>query len=205
MVVAMRALSYGVMLDKAAVPILLPPDPPPSDGVVTLRLWRRDDVPRIVAACRDEELLLWLDQIPSQYDERVAREWLAGVERWWREGTSAGFAIADASDDRALGSITLAIKDAADRVAEVGYWLAREERGRGAMTRALRLLARWALDEVGIERLYLRADPDNGPSCAVAERAGFAFEGVHRSAHWNPRRGKRVDFRVYSLLPGELS
>jgi RimJ/RimL family protein N-acetyltransferase len=173
--------------------------------VVALRLWRDEDVPAIVAACRDEEMALWLDRLPSPYRVEDARAWLENVAASWRDGTLAGFAVADVAGDRALGSISMGVKSADDRVAEIGYWLAREARGRGAMTRALRLISRWAFEEVRIERLYLRADPDNRASCAVAERAGYVFEGVRRSEHFNARRGRRVDPAVYSLLRGDLS
>jgi RimJ/RimL family protein N-acetyltransferase len=75
--------------------------------------------------------------------------------------------------------------------------------GRGATTRALVLIAGWALAREGVARLQLRADTENEPSRRVAERAGFTFEGVLRSAYWNPRLGRRVDWAMYSLLPGE--
>jgi len=41
-------LSYGVVITEDAVPLLAPPESL-SDGVVSLRLWRREDVPAIVA------------------------------------------------------------------------------------------------------------------------------------------------------------
>jgi RimJ/RimL family protein N-acetyltransferase len=78
-----------------------------------------------------------------------------------------------------------------------------DERGRGVMTRALRLAARWALDD-GAARVQLRADVENLASRRVAEKAGFKLEGVLRSAHWNARLGRRQDWAMYSLLPGEL-
>jgi RimJ/RimL family protein N-acetyltransferase len=171
--------------------------------VVVLRPWRDEDVPAIVAACQDEEMALWLDRLPSPYRVEDARAWLESVEASWRDGTFAGFAVANAADDHAVGSISMGVKSADDRIGEIGYWLAREARGRGAMTRALRLISAWAFGEVGIERLYLRADPDNRASCAVAERAGYVFEGVRRSEHFNARRGRRVDHAVYSLLPAD--
>ena len=174
-----------------------------SDGVVTLRQWRRTDVPAIVAACQDEEVLRWLDRIPSPYGEAEANTWLDQLEAGRSEGSFFGLAVTDDGDDRVLGAISLTVKEAEDGVAEIGYWLAREERGRGVMTRALRLLAGWGLDDLGLERLYLRADPENRASCAVAERAGFVYEGVQRSEHYNPRLGRRVDFAIYSLLRGE--
>ena len=52
--------------------------------------------------------------------------------------------------------------------------------------------------------VQLRADPENHASCRVAEKAGFTLEGVLRSAHWNARLGRRQDWALYSLLPGEL-
>jgi len=190
---------------EAALPDLRPPREALSDGVVALRLWRDEDVPAIVDACRDEEMALWLDRLPSPYRVEDARTWLESVAANWRDGTLASFAVADVAGDGAVGSISMGVTSSDDRVAEIGYWLAREARGRGVMTRALRLISAWAFDEVGIERLYLRADPDNRASCAVAERAGYVFEGVRRSEHFNARRGCRVDHAVYSLLPADVN
>jgi [ribosomal protein S5]-alanine N-acetyltransferase len=44
--------------------------------------------------------------------------------------------------------------------------------------------------------------PDNAPSLAMAERVGFRREGLLRS--YRVIRGRRVDFVMLSLLPGEL-
>ena len=90
-------------------------------------------------------------------------------------------------------------------VAEVGYWVAAEARGRGLCTRAVRLVSRWVLADCGGERLQLRADEQNVASRKVAENAGFTQEGILRSSRYNARLGRRVDFVMYSLLPGELS
>lgn len=86
------------------------------------------------------------------------------------------------------------------QVGEIGYLLWPQARGRGVITRAVCLLARWAFDALGIARLQILVDPDNHASLAVAERAGFTREGVSRS--W---RGPGEDRIVYSLLPGKLA
>jgi RimJ/RimL family protein N-acetyltransferase len=70
------------------------------------------------------------------------------------------------------------------------------------MTRALRLVSAHAFEQ-GAARVQLRADPENVASCRVAEKAGFTREGVLRSAHWNPRLGRRQDWAMFSLLPSE--
>jgi RimJ/RimL family protein N-acetyltransferase len=90
-------------------------------------------------------------------------------------------------------------------VGEVGYWLRADARGSGVTSRALLLISRWALSRDGVGRLQLRAAVENAASRRVAEKAGFRLEGVLRAAHWSPRLERRVDWAMYSLLPGELA
>jgi RimJ/RimL family protein N-acetyltransferase len=92
----------------------------------------------------------------------------------------------------------------AQRTGHVGYWCASGARGRGITTTALRLLSRYAFDELGLERLELVTDPDNHASQRVAEKAGYRREGILRS-HIRHPDGRRRDSVMFSLLPGELA
>jgi RimJ/RimL family protein N-acetyltransferase len=180
-----------------------PPEPPLSDDLVTLRPWGEEgDVEAIVAACNDPAIAEFLEMIPSPYREEDAREYIARTQEGWEAGTTSNFAVV--VDDAAVGSIGVRWLEPDQGVAEVGYWVAPETRGRGVCTRAVRLVSRWALEVRGMERLQLRADEKNVASNRVAEKAGFRREGVLRSSRYNPRLGRRVDFVMYSLLPGEL-
>jgi [ribosomal protein S5]-alanine N-acetyltransferase len=184
---------------------LAPPEPPLADEVVMLRLWRADDAPAVAAAIDgDPEIAGWLDQVPQPYGLDDAHEYIAACRRGWEERTAANFAVVGAVDGKLLGSLGLRFADLPTGVAEAGYWVARDARGRGVASHALRLAARWLLDQGGIDRLQLRADALNVPSQRVAEKAGFTREGVLRSLHYNARLGRRVDFVMFSLLPGEL-
>lgn len=180
-----------------------PPEPALSDGVVTLRPWGEEgDVEAITAACNDRAIAEFLDVIPFPYTDNDARDYIERTREGWSSGTTSNFAIV--VDGSAVGSIGVSWKRPHDGVAEVGYWVAPEARGEGVGTRALRLVARWVFHERGMERLQLRADEQNPASRRVAEKAGFTQEGILRSSHYNPRLGRRVDFVMYSLLPGEL-
>jgi len=183
---------------------VVPPDPPLTDGVVVLREWTDADLRVIAAACGDAEIARWLDQIPQPYTERDAREYLASTRRGWREASISSFAIADARSGEALGSISVHWLDHEQAVGEVGYWVRPEARRCGVATRAVRLVSGWAIEACGVRRLQLRADVGNAASQRVAEKAGFVREGVLRSARYSERQGRRVDFAVFSLLPGEL-
>ena len=180
------------------------PEAPLADETIVLREWADADVPAIVSACDDAEIARWLDQVPQPYGLEDAHAYIGACRRGWAEGTSANFAVVDPADGKVLGSLGLRLADLPDGVAEAGYWVAREARGRGVATHALRLAVRWLLGEPGIERVQLRADTLNMGSQRVAEKAGFTREGVLRSMHYNPRLGRRIDFVMFSLLPGEL-
>jgi RimJ/RimL family protein N-acetyltransferase len=163
-----------------------------ENDVVRLRPFDESDVPAIVAACQDPEIPRWT-AVPSPYTEADARAWLASDEE-------ESFAVVDKASGELLGSI--GVRRAGEGIAEVGYWVAKEARGRGVATRALGLMARWALVEKGLGRVQLRADVANEASQRVAEKAGFVREGVLRSSL--ELKGARHDAVMYSLVPDDL-
>jgi RimJ/RimL family protein N-acetyltransferase len=166
-----------------------------TDQTLTLRPWTGADAAAIVESVDgDPEITKWLDLVPQPYTLQDAHAYVTGI------GEQA-FAVTDTASGRVLGSIGLQRND--DGVGEIGYWIRADARGDGTMTRALVLLARWALDEEGLARVQLRADVENTASRRVAEKAGFRLEGILRSAHWNARLGRRQDWAIYSLLPDD--
>jgi RimJ/RimL family protein N-acetyltransferase len=184
------------------VDAVTPPQPPLSDGVVTLRPWNESDVEALVTSIDgDHDIALWLELIPQPYKQAEARMWIHQAATLWREGAGSPFAVL--VDGRVVGGAGINWIDRDQGVGDIGYWLRKDARGSGYTTRAVRLLAEWAFAE-GCERLQLRADAENLRSQQVAERSGFVREGIQRSARHNPRLGRRMDFVVFSLLPGEL-
>jgi RimJ/RimL family protein N-acetyltransferase len=171
--------------------------PPDSitDGVVVLRELREDDRAVVLSTMRDAVVARWLNMpvAPANRDFdallRVARDGRASGDR-------IDFTVTEKGDDVSFGAV-IASRRHRDNY-EIAY-LAREEgRGRGLMTRAVRLLCDWLLEE-GVGRIELRTHPDNEASQKLAQRAGFQREGLERASIW--LHGERVDAIVWSLLP----
>lgn len=178
-----------------------PPPQPLSDEVVTLRLWEHGDEEALVDAIDgDPQITSFLELIPQPYRVAEADAWIDAAEAMWRDGTGAPFAVV--VDGVVVGGAGITWIDREHAVGDVGYWARRDARGRGYTTRAVSLLAGWAFS-AGCERLQIRADTENQASLRVAERAGFRYEGVLRSIRYNPRLGRRMNFALYSLLPGD--
>lgn len=162
---------------------------------LVLRPWEEGDAPRVHEICQDPELQHWLPNLPRPYTRDDARRFVTGELGLGRHQ----FAVVE--DGTVVGSIDL--RSGRHETGTLGYWCAAEARGRGITTLALRRLCRYALEELGLERLQLTADVDNLASQRVAEKVGFVREGVLRSDVSHPD-GPRRDSILLSLLPGEL-
>ncbi len=170
-----------------------------EDDAIVLRHWREDDIPEIVEACQDAEIVRWISKIPIPYGEKEARDFLALAESGQEDWTFLAFAITERKDGRLLGSISVTLRG---EVGEVGYYVSADVRRRGVGTRAVRIVSRWALEDLGLARLQLVADVGNTASARVAEKLGYRREGILRA--WLDNRGTRTDVIMYSLLPGEI-
>jgi len=185
----------------ASGPLPLPRFALRVDDEVQLGLFERDDVAALHAlvVAHHGHLAPWLPwaQAPTLAGTRGFVEGRAlpaiaeadGLEAgiWWR--------------GRLVGSIGIHGVQRQPLRGSIGYWLAADAQGRGVVTRAVRALLAKAFEDLGFERVDVRADVANARSRAVPERLGFAFEGVLRRAACDGRR--YVDHAVYGLLREE--
>ena len=182
-----------------------------SDGVVTLRPWSRDDAWFMAEAQADPAIRRYNGSHdregnpappPSITDAEATIDTFAVNWRAFAAtGTPAGvaFAILDATSGELVGCCGVDDWSQED-VAQFGYWIGPEARGRGYATRAVVLFTRWLFD-MGAARVCLTIVAGNEGSAAVARRAGFRYEGTMR-AHsvW---QGNRYDVMWFAALPHE--
>jgi RimJ/RimL family protein N-acetyltransferase len=169
-----------------------------GDGVIVLRPPQERDVSAIARASRDPETRRWLDDEPLTRERQ--RDLVGRAEERWRTGGAAPFVIADAETDGAIGLLNIQFDD--DEVAGLAVSVFPEARGGGVGSRALRLGARWATLELGLERVYAEAAAENTGSIRAIERAGFQREGLLR-AHCRTH-GRRHDCVMYSVVPSDF-
>ena len=105
--------------------------------------------------------------------------------------------MVEADSDVLLGRAALKHLEFADGTADVAYWTVPAARGKGVCPRAVDAMASWAFT-AGFRRLDLEHAVGNTASCRVAEKTGFAAEGVRRSA-WLLADG-RCDVHAHARL-----
>lgn len=142
-----------------------------TDGVVTLRAHRTDDIAAVVEQCRDPEMAAWTT-VPAPYRREDAEQFVGSVvSKAWADGSTQTFAIEH--DGRYAGAIDLRRRDHAE--ADIGFGLHPEARGKGVMHRAINLLLDWAFVERGHSVVTWRAFVGNWASRRVVWSTGFHF------------------------------
>jgi ribosomal-protein-serine acetyltransferase len=104
-------------------------------------------------------------------------------------------------EGKLVGGVLFLNFDAEQANCEVGCWLEPAATGRGLVTRAMRVLIDFAVEQRGIHRIEWVASAGNEPSLNVARRLGMTRDGVRREAY--PYGGVRHDLEVWSVLAPE--
>jgi RimJ/RimL family protein N-acetyltransferase len=177
-------------------------DAPLTDGHVALREWTDDDADAMTSPLNEGEIARWTT-VPSPYTRADAEEFLRRNEQQRMGGEELGLAIVSAFGDDLLGSIGIRVTSWEHRRGDLGYLVFEPARRRGVAPRAVRLLARFGFERLGLRRMEILTATGNEWSQRVAEKAGFTREGVLRS-HMDNGDGERLDMVSYSLLPEEL-
>lgn len=174
------------------------------DGRVRLRPYTLDDAAALYEAARESvsEVNPWLPWCHPEFSIEDARSWLAGLPARRESGTAYEFCIEDAATGQYVGGagINAVVKD--DLRANLGYWVRSSRAGQGFATATASMLARWAFEDLALERVEIVVAVGNKRSQRVAEKVGALREGVERNRL--RLHGISHDAVMYSLIPSDL-
>ena len=182
------------------------PDEQPtlSDGTITLRPWRDEDVEEAVAG-HDAEMGLWLgwdpDSVTTERLRQVIAEWRADYASDRRR---ASFAVEH--QGRLVGSVEITRQSSWH--GDVSWTLYAGHRGQGYAARAVRILLDWSFTDpaqggLGLTRVEARVDPRNERGRRVATRAGLRQEGLQRVMPGSAERADATSMVVYARLASD--
>ncbi len=142
------------------------------------------------------EWLPWVDQMQS-----VANfvYYISDTKRRAVDKTDFGYAII--IDKNIVGRIGLHHINHHNKIAEIGYWLANGQQGRGIITKCCTALIDHGFTQLGLNRFEIKCATTNDKSRAIAEKLQFKQEGVLRKAEL--LNGKFIDLYLYSMLKEE--
>ena len=153
-----------------------------SDKII-LRKYQTDYALLLFEAATESsggEFSRWMPWCHQNYTLEESETFIESVEANWKNETVFGFAIFDAETNEFLGGIGLNQPNDQHKFYNLGYWVRVSKQNRGVVSKAVRLLAKAAFEDLPINRVEILAAVENIPSQKAAEKAGAVREGVLR-------------------------
>ncbi len=160
-----------------------------DDAPAAFKNWESDD--------RVTEFLTWPTYHDMRDTERIIDEWIASYKglsfyQWAIELKEIG---------EPIGSISVVDQDERTKKVHIGYCIGSRWWRLGITTEAFRGIIPFFFDEVKVNRIESRHDPNNPHSGDVMKKCGLKYEGTLRQADWNNKG--IVDTCMYGLLKNE--
>lgn len=131
-----------------------------------LREWSEDDLATIVELFEAPDIA-YRTPLPAPFDLHAAHEYLDRVRQTRFEGHQIHLAIT--TDGRhPQGEVLLNVNSRS-----ISYVVGAAHRGQRLAARAVQVLTAYAHQELALPQVLLEIEPDNHPSIAVAQAAGF--------------------------------
>jgi ribosomal-protein-serine acetyltransferase len=158
-----------------------------------------DEVFALIDANR-EHLAPWMPWVQDEHEPADVLPFIRATRKQIADNDGLQTAIVD-PEERIVGMVGFHNVDWMNRKSSIGYWLARDEQGRGTMTLAVRAHLDHAFTMWKLNRVSIQAAVENARSRAIPERLGFREEGILRGVE---RVGDRVlDGVVYAMLASD--
>jgi RimJ/RimL family protein N-acetyltransferase len=150
------------------------------DGAIELRPLSEAGAPAFVEAFQDPAIAEGAYHGQIVATQEAMQPYLKRNAERMEAGDAVLLGVWEANAERLSGQTMLFNFDWDDGTAELGFWVAPWARGRGLSQPALRLTVAFALDQLGIERLYGLTGVDNDAAQRAMEGAGLRREGILR-------------------------
>lgn len=140
--------------------------------------------------------LPWVDHMQSVDD---FHSYIKTCQSLYQQGKEVSFVIL--ANDVVVGRIGLHHINNQNKCASIGYWLAKNETGKGTITKACKALISYGFQELELQRIEIKAAVENVRSQAIPEKLNFTKEGILRQAELV--NNKFLDLVLYSMIKTE--
>ncbi|HTZ93218.1 MAG TPA: GNAT family N-acetyltransferase [Streptosporangiaceae bacterium] len=180
--------------DTAEVPAGEAPPERVEAGPVVVRRLRASDASAIAAAVGAsldylQPWMPWATPAAADRGNQLAR--VAEADQRWEAGLSYTYSVLTAETGTLVGEVALH-RRMGDSTAEIGYWIAAGQAGRGYGTSASAALTTVALGLSGVNRVEIHCDAANVGSAAVARRLGYRLDRIEERRPEAPGESGRL-------------
>ena len=175
-------------------------------GTFLIRPFRAADIDAVHEAAREsiKEISPWLPWCHPAYSKEETKAFIMSRDEAWRNEEELTFGVFDSETGAFFGCIGLNQINHMHQMANLGYWVRTSCTGRGVASTASRRVARFGLEELGLQRIEIVAAVGNRASQRAAEKAGARLEAVFLRKRLL-MRGQSQDGVLYSLVAEDMN
>jgi len=170
-------------------------------GTLTLRPSQESDIESIYQACQDP-LISHFTTVPANYTLEHAQSFVRQLDPEGLQSKREIRFIIESNQGATpglAGVISFHSPNFNNKVAEIGYWIAKEHRGKSIGTTAVKVLTNFGFETMGWNRIEAMIDHDNEASKKVVTRAGYEHEGLLRQRVIRAN-GDVIDMDLFAVL-----
>lgn len=151
---------------------------------------------------------IWSDPAVTKYmnidkftDEIQAKEMIKLLDKLSKKNKAIRYSIIELKSNKIIGSCGYNSLDFENANTEIGYELDKDYWGRGYAPEAITCLIKYAFNDLKLNRIEAKVEPENTNSIKVLEKLNFTYEGTLRKVEKS--KGYFIDLCLYSLLVTE--
>lgn len=171
------------------------------DEEISLRMLTARDALRLFTLTKDsrEHLNEWLPWVGMIQSEEDSLRFIKQTLRDYLDFHKVTMGITYHGE--LVGVIGFNRIDTTNKIASIGYWLAKDFGGIGIMTRAVAAIMTYGFSNLLLNKIEIRVATGNKRSRAIPERLNFVQEGIIREAE--KLNSTFVDHVLYGMLKDE--
>ncbi len=165
-----------------------------NDNKVVLRSWQMSDLDSLIENGNDTEIARFMtNKFPNPYTKEKGEGFIKFANS---EGRHKIFAIE--VNGKACGGIGLHPQDDVFcKNAELGYWIGRQQWGKGIISECIPLIIDYGFKYLDIDRIYAVPFSNNPGSKRVLEKSGFIQEALLKETVF--KLGEKLDEYIFAI------
>ncbi len=154
-----------------------------------------------IADANREHIKTWMPWILNMHSVEFIKGFIAGSVERYNSKTEYAFVIT--LNQVIIGRIGLYKIDNMNKIAEIGYWIAKDFESQGIVTKATNALLKYSFETLQFNRIEIRCGYNNTKSQKIPERLNFSYEGLLSQAEL--LHGQFQDLKLYAMLRSDYN
>jgi len=139
--------------------------------------------------------------MPHSFEEGAIEEWIISHSDRWNQRYELFLLVTSKVNRAIVGSVSLFLYMRHNK-ADLGYWIAPKEWGKGYATEACEVVVGYGFEAIKLHKIEANHLARNPASGKVLEKLGFQVEGLQRESYL--KDGVHEDLKLYGFLQREF-